>query len=105
MVVIGTLLLQIIEFYTWIVIGMIIFSWLLSFKIIPPHHQAAQGLMQFFDATVNRPVLNHIRKFMPDMGPLDFSPIVLFIILRLLMTLIATVFFSQAGGATVILHQ
>lgn len=101
MYIIGSLLLQLIGFYTWIVIGMIIFSWLLSFKIIPPHHPISGNLMNFFDVTVNRPVLNHIRKFMPDMGGLDFSPIILFIILRLLATAIATSFY---GGPVITVH-
>lgn len=63
---------QIIEIYSWIVLGSVAVSWLR----LPQDNPVVQILDTFTE-----PVLKPIRDLMPDMGGLDFSPMVLFVLL------------------------
>ena len=73
-------LIYAIGIYRWIVIGAIIFSWLFAFNVVNGRNQFVSMLGQFFHATTE-PVLRPIRRFMPNLGAIDISPIVLFVIL------------------------
>ena len=73
-------LIYAIGIYRWIVIGAIIFSWLFAFNVVNGRNQFVGMLGQFFHAATE-PVLRPIRRIMPDLGPIDISPIVLFVIL------------------------
>ena len=73
-------LLYAIGIYRWIVIGAIIFSWLFAFNVINGRNQFVGMLAQFFHAATE-PVLRPIRRVLPDLGPIDISPIVLFVAL------------------------
>jgi YggT family protein len=58
----------VITLYMYVVIGRVIVSWL----NVDPYHPIVQFLRKITD-----PALYRIRKYMPVMGGLDFSPIVL----------------------------
>ena len=82
------LLNTLISIYTWIVIGSVIFSWLISFGIINQHSQAVRVIGDFLHRATE-PVLGPIRKILPNLGALDFSPVVLILLLVFLQNLIA----------------
>ena len=69
------ILRQLIDLYSLIVLVGIVMSWLQ----LPPSNPIAQ-----FVHAVTEPVLGPIRRALPPMGGLDFSPMVLLIGLRLL---------------------
>jgi YggT family protein len=69
------LLAQIIEIYSFIVLGSILISW---FNL--PHHHP---VVRFLD-TMTEPVLKPIRQLLPAMGGLDFSPMILLVGLNML---------------------
>ena len=74
------LLHTIIEIYTWVIIGSVIFSWLISFGIINSHSQAVRMIGDFLHRATE-PVLAPIRKILPSLGAMDFSPVVLILLL------------------------
>ena len=61
--------------YSFIVFGAVIISWI----PLPPSSPVVKFLH-----TATEPVLAPIRRVLPDMGGLDFSPLVLLIGLRIL---------------------
>ena len=67
------LLAQLIDLYSLIVLGTVIISW---FQPQPTHSIA------IFLRTLTEPVLNPIRRIMPPMGNVDFSPFVLLLALN-----------------------
>ena len=87
MFAIFTLLDAVISIYTWIVIGSVIFSWLISFGIINQHSQAVRMIGDFLHRATE-PVLAPIRKILPNLGALDFSPVVLILLLYFVRNLI-----------------
>lgn len=87
--IIQTLLFA-IDIYTWIVIAMIIFSWLYTFNVINNSNRFVAMVGEFlYKAT--EPVLRPIRRFMPDLGGIDISPIILFVALFFLQRFIVNV--------------
>ncbi len=68
------LLVRLIDLYSLVVLGTVICSWIQ----LPPHHPVAQILK-----TLTEPALAPIRKLLPPMSGLDFSPMVLILGLQL----------------------
>ena len=75
------------ELYFWIVITGVVLSWLIGFNVINPYNPAVKAIQSFcYRAT--EPLLAPIRRFMPDLGGLDISPIVLLLGLQFVRILI-----------------
>ena len=72
-------LAQLIDLYMLIVLGAVIISWLK----LPPTNTVAIVLRR-----LTEPALGPIRRVLPPMGGLDFSPLVLLIALQLLRRLL-----------------
>jgi len=71
-------ILYALNIYSWIVIGAVIFSWLYAFNVINSSNRFVGMLGEFF-YKATEPLLRPIRRFLPDLGGLDISPIILFI--------------------------
>ncbi len=69
------LLIRLLDIYSLIVFGAVIMSWLR----LPPGHPIANFL-----SAMTAPLLTPIRRILPAMGGIDFSPLVLLFGLRLL---------------------
>ncbi|UXM95122.1 YggT family protein [Bartonella sp. HY329] len=78
----------ILDFVWLLIIGRIIFSWLFAMNIINPRNQIF-GVIGNFLYTATEPLLAPIRRILPDLGPIDISPIVIFFIIFFLQELIA----------------
>jgi YggT family protein len=82
------IILLILDLYWWIVIAMIIMSWLISFNIINTRNQFVEAVWRILNQ-LTEPVLRPIRRILPKMSGLDLSPIVLFIIIFFIQRIIA----------------
>jgi YggT family protein len=69
-----------LELYMWIVIAGAILSWLIAFNIVNTRNQFVATIAEFL-YRVTEPVLRPIRQFLPDLGGLDVSPVILFLII------------------------
>jgi YggT family protein len=84
-------LLQFISYlltiYVYVVIAMAILSWLIAFNVVntrnPVVHMIAELLFR-----LTEPVLRPIRKLLPNMGGIDISPIILFLIILFIQSVI-----------------
>jgi YggT family protein len=75
----GTLLWLIdtlLDVYVWIIIASVVLSWLVNFNVVNPYNPAIRAI-QNFCYQLTEPLLRPIRRFMPDLGGIDISPIVL----------------------------
>ncbi|RUM97633.1 YggT family protein [Pseudaminobacter arsenicus] len=78
-----------LDLYWWIIIVSAIFSWLYAFNVVNSRNQFVGTIGNFlFRAT--EPVLAPIRRFMPDLGGIDISPIIVLLILFFLRQFILT---------------
>ena len=76
-----------LEIFKWILIGSAIFSWLYAFNVINSRNQFVDSLGRFF-YNVTDPVLRPIRRFMPDLGGIDISPIIALLVVFFLQAFI-----------------
>lgn len=80
-------LLGIASYLIWIVTAVLIvqfvLSLLISFNVVNLHNQFVAALWHAVNVLLD-PLLNPIRRRMPDTGGIDFSPMVLIIIMKIL---------------------
>lgn len=78
---------NIIYLYSIVLIINIILSWLTAFNVVNANDKFVYTIL---DASfkLTDPLLNPIRKIMPNIAGLDFSPIILFLILGFLRNLL-----------------
>lgn len=73
----------------WIVIASVIMSWLFAFGVVNNSNPFVNAVARFlYEAT--EPVLSRIRRFLPNLGSIDISPIVLLIGITALQIFINT---------------
>lgn len=77
-----------LDFYVWIIIASAIFSWLYAFNVINPRNQFV-GMVGNFLHQMTEPALRPIRRFMPNLGTIDISPILLIFAIFFLQRIIA----------------
>lgn len=77
-----------LDLYVWIIIASAIFSWLYAFNVINARNQFV-GMIGNFLYQLTEPVLRPIRRYMPNLGTIDISPIVLILLIFLLQRIIA----------------
>ena len=70
-----TLISQLIQFYIWIVIASAVLSWLVAFDVVNMRNRFVFMLGDALNR-LTEPVYVRIRRFLPDMGGLDLSPLV-----------------------------
>jgi YggT family protein len=64
--------------YIWIIIINVVLSWLIGFNVINQYNPFVRAVHTFC-YRVTEPALAPIRRFMPDLGGIDISPVVLLI--------------------------
>ena len=74
----------------WIIIGQVILSWLFAFNVL---NTSSPGLRRFVEALdrLTEPLYRPIRRIMPDFGGIDFSPIVVLLLIYIARILLAGV--------------
>jgi len=71
--------LLVLHLYVWILIVAAVFSWLVAFNVVNMRNQAV-GMIGDFLFRITEPVLRPIRGFMPSLGGIDISPVILILI-------------------------
>jgi len=74
------LISQLIEIFIWFLIAQAILSWLVAFNIVNTNNNIV-GLIGNFLFKITEPLLRPIRRFLPDFGGIDISPVILIILL------------------------
>ncbi len=70
----------IINLYIWALIVSAILSWLIAFNVINSHNRLVYTVGDFL-YRITEPALRPIRRFVPLMGGVDVSPVVLILLL------------------------
>ena len=80
MIAIFYLALQILKIYSYVVIANVIISWLIAFNVLNTHNRFVYSILEL-TYRLTDPILNKIRKFLPNLGSLDISPIILLLLI------------------------
>ena len=80
MIAIFYLTLQILKLYSYVVIANVIISWLISFNVLNTQNRFVYAILEL-SYRLTDPLLNKIRRFLPNLGSLDISPIILLLLI------------------------
>ena len=80
MIAIFYLVLQVLKLYSYVVIANVIISWLIAFNILNTQNRFVYSILEM-TYKLTDPILNIIRGFLPNLGSLDVSPIVLLLLI------------------------
>ena len=85
------LLDSVITIYLWVIIINALLSWLVAFNILNTQNRFVFSVL---DTTykLTDPVLNKIRRFIPNFGSVDISPVILILGLMFLRNLVFEIF-------------
>jgi len=75
---------------TWVIIIQVVLSWLFAFNVL----NTSQGGVRAFAIAIDRltaPLYRPIRRMLPDFGGIDFSPLVILILIQVIKKLLAGV--------------
>jgi YggT family protein len=72
----------------WIIVIQAILSWLVAFNVINTHSPFVRQVLYALDR-MTAPLYRPVRRIMPDFGGLDFSPMVILLLIYVLRILLA----------------
>ena len=81
------LLDSVITIYIWILIINALLSWLIAFNVLNTSNRLVYSLLDI-SYKITDPLLRPIRNFLPNLGNMDVSPVVLILLLMFLRNLI-----------------
>ena len=84
---------RIIDLYVWVIIVSAVLSWLVAFDVVNMRNR----FVYLVGDTLNRltePVYRPVRRFLPDMGGLDLSPLIVILGLWFLRDIMWEIFQS-----------
>lgn len=71
---------MVISLYIWVIIISAILSWLIAFGVVNTQNRFVYTLTDFL-YRITEPALAPIRRFIPNLGGIDISPLVLILLL------------------------
>ena len=80
MIAIFYLVLQILKLYSYVIIANVIVSWLIAFNVLNTQNRFVYSLLEL-TYKLTDPILNKIRSFIPNLGSLDISPVILLLLI------------------------
>ena len=72
---------NLISFFIWILIINVVLSWLIGFRILNAQNKLVY-LVYEFSYKITAPPLNIIRRYLPNFGSIDISPVLLIFLLH-----------------------
>jgi YggT family protein len=69
-----------LDLYWWVIIVMALMSWLLAFDVINMRNDLVRSVWNGVNA-LTEPALRPIRRFIPPVGGMDISPVILLLLL------------------------
>ena len=82
---------NVISLYIWILIINVIISWLVAFNVLNTNNRFVYSLLDV-SYKLTAPPLNYIRRFLPNLGSIDISPIILILALMFIRNLVFEMF-------------
>ena len=71
---------ELLNIYKWIVIANVIISWLIAFNVLNTQNRFVYSVLEL-TYRLTEPFLNKIRSFLPNLGTLDISPVILLVLI------------------------
>ena len=79
------LVYELLNIYKYIVIANVIISWVVAFNILNTQNRFVYSILEL-SYRLTEPLLIKIRRFLPNLGSLDISPVLLLVLIWFLQT-------------------
>ena len=80
MIAIFYLVLQILKLYSYVVLANVVISWLIAFNVLNTQNRFVYSILEV-TYRLTDPILNRIRRFLPNLGSVDISPIIILLLI------------------------
>jgi YggT family protein len=77
-----------LNFYMWMIILSAVLSWLVAFNVVNTRNPFVAAVGDFL-YRITEPALRPIRSFLPSLGGIDLSPLILILIIIFIQQLIS----------------
>jgi len=77
----------VVTIYIWCLIASAVLSWLVTFNVVNTHNRVVSTIGEFL-YRITEPALAPIRRYLPSLGGIDLSPVVLILLLIFLRSLL-----------------
>jgi len=84
-----------LDVLTWIIIIQAVLSWLVAFNVINTQNGFVGQFLYALDR-ITEPLYRPIRRVLPDFGGIDFSPLVVLLLLRVVGILLSGLYTDLA---------
>ena len=78
---------KIVYLYIWVLIINAVISWLIAFNVLNTSNRLVYSILEV-SYKLTAPPLNFIRRFLPNLGPIDISPVILILALMFIRNLV-----------------
>ena len=85
-----------LNLYVWLLIAAAVLSWLVAFNVVNTRNDFVRSLLDFL-YRITEPALRPIRRFLPNLGGIDISPVILILLLLFARNLIHELFLSAGA--------
>ena len=82
---------RIVYLYIWVLIINAVISWLIAFNVLNTSNRFVFSILEV-SYKLTAPPLNFIRRFLPNLGPIDVSPVILILTLVFIRNLVFEMF-------------
>jgi len=79
------LIYELLNIYKYIVVANVIISWLVAFNVLNTQNRFVYSILEL-SYKLTEPMLTKIRRFLPNLGTLDISPVILLVLIWFLQT-------------------
>lgn len=90
----ASLIYTVIQLYIYILIASAILSWLIAFNVVNMRNQVVAMIAEAL-WRLTEPALRPIRRFLPNLGGLDISPVILILLLIFVQNLLIEFFVTR----------
>ncbi len=87
-----------LDIYIWVIIISAILSWLVAFNVVNTRNQFVYMVGNVL-YRLTEPALRPIRRFMPNLGGIDISPVILILLIIFAQMVLANILRAMHGGA------
>ena len=93
-----SVIIMLLNFLWWVIIVQAILSWLLAFNVLNFSSPVVRSIGTALER-LTAPLYRPIRKLLPDFGGLDFSPMVILLLIMVVQKLLSGVAMDVAASA------
>lgn len=72
---------NIVDIYIFTLLGYVIASWLVAFRIVNPWQPLVRTVLQIL-GRLHEPLLGRIRSVLPELGGIDISPVIILLVVQ-----------------------